>query len=75
MTELIRLACVNCDRDDCDGITMEKAAADGWQEITEFQDPSLAETVFDNPDDAPEGFDALAWWTHLGICPDCHAED
>jgi hypothetical protein len=67
----IRLACMNCDRDDCDGITpaqLAQAIQSGWVDVTEEQsyERSLEEVPLDSPDRS-----AMEWWTHLGWCPDC----
>ena len=58
----IRLACLFCDRDDCDGVEKIPAA---WFSVDETQsyEASLRE--------ANEEEDHLAWYTHLGVCPDC----
>ncbi len=59
MTE-IRLACMNCDREDFDGTgTVQDALDAGWEAVDEA-DVSIA---------AYGG----AWWTHLGWCPSCVA--
>ena len=70
----IRLACASCDRDDMDGITpeqLEQAKAQGWTGIEDVQSHDDSMQTYDNPDDAPAGFDITAWYTHLGTCPDC----
>lgn len=58
----IRLACLFCDRDDCDGVETIPAS---WFSVDEIQsyEASLQEA------DA-EG-DPFAWYTHLGVCPTC----
>lgn len=64
----IRLACVECDRDDMDGITpkeLEQAKANGWTDITEEQ--SYEQSI------AEDG--TSIWWTHLANCPECQPED
>jgi hypothetical protein len=73
----IRLACSNCDRSDRDGITeteLEACRAEGWTEIEFTQTYEQAVITYENPADAPAGHDATAWYTHLGLCPDCRAE-
>ena len=68
---LVRLACVECDRDDCDGVSVDLACRNGWEDIGE--DLCKHEVP-------PEGFIGSCWdadpepghwWTHLGRCPDC----
>ncbi len=57
MTGPIRLACMECDRDDMDGITEEQLAAlTGWEDV--------------HPSPARED-DVWAWWTHMGTCDEC----
>jgi hypothetical protein len=73
----IRLACASCDRDEMDGITpeqLEQAKAEGWMDIEEVQSYDDSMQTYDNPDDAPPGFDVTAWHTHLGTCPDCQED-
>jgi hypothetical protein len=73
----IRLACSNCDRSDRDCITEAQLAAcqaEGWTDIDFFQTYEQSVTSSDNPADAPPGYDVTAWYTHLGLCPDCRAE-
>jgi hypothetical protein len=60
--ELFRLACVFCDRRDCDGIGQIPA---GWSSVCDSQSSEalLRKTgLIENPS---------GWWTHLGVCPDC----
>jgi hypothetical protein len=73
----IRLACSNCDRSDRDGITDAQLAAcvaEGWTGIDVVQTYEQSVASYDNPADAPAGHDVTAWYTHLGLCPDCRAE-
>jgi hypothetical protein len=71
----VRLACVNCDREDFDGITPKKLAAmkakGEWQDISEVQTYEESIKTYGNPDGAPPGFDVTKWYTHLGACPEC----
>ena len=70
----VRLACSECDRCDKDNVTLEhfgQCEAEGWTDITEFQSFEAACRTFDNPADAPPGHDVTAWYTHIGLCPDC----
>lgn len=59
----IRLACLNCDTEEYDGISPAVLAAlerlGEWKDITEA--------------DVPEDDQMGCWWTHLGLCPDCVA--
>ena len=73
-TATIRLACQDCDRQDKDNITaeqLEQCKAEGWTDIAEMQSYEQSCRTYDNPADAPEGYDVTAWYTHLGVCPDC----
>ena len=63
----IRLACMNCDRNDFDGITEEqlaKAIEQGWLDVTEEQ--SYEDSIMERQSGDPRMLD---WWTHLGWCP------
>lgn len=64
----VRLACVECERDDCDGITPEqlgKLVADGkWGGVHRIQ--SWWESM-----DVEHCDDHGEWWTHLGYCTTC----
>jgi hypothetical protein len=74
----IRLACEECDRDDKDFITpqeLEQCKAEGWTDINEVRSFEEATRTDDQPANQPEGCGILAWYTHLGICPECQAED
>ena len=73
----IRLACIDCDRSDFDGITpeqLERCRAEGWADIGFEQCYEDSIRIYDDPDDAPPGYDVTAWWTHLGHCPDCRKD-
>ena len=65
MSGRIRLACLHCDRDDCDGI--QEIPAD-WLDVFEFQsdESSLDEIPVDD-----QSRSSLDWYTHIGICPEC----
>lgn len=74
----IRLACESCDREDFDGID---AIPDDWEDVTEVQ--SYEDSIAPLPErgvewppqtDGRQRFDGQ-WWTHLGTCPECQAED
>jgi hypothetical protein len=76
-TATIRLACSDCDRADKDNITpdqLEQCKAEGWTHISQEQTFEQSCRVYDNPDDAPAGYDVTAWYTHLGVCPDCQPQ-
>ena len=65
----IRLACVDCDRDDCDGVAEIPA---GWVDVSEVSSLAEALTTYEEGDgEPPEGYSVLDWYTHLGWCPDC----
>jgi hypothetical protein len=69
----VRLACSECDRQEKDGITpkeLDACLAEGWTDISEVQTYEQS-IIYENPKDAPPGFDVTAWHTHLGLCPDC----
>ncbi len=46
----------------------------GWTEIIFVQTYEQSLAIYENPADAPAGHDVTAWYTHLGLCPDCRAE-
>jgi hypothetical protein len=76
-TPNIRLACSACNRDDKDLITLEhleQCKTEGWTDINEIQSFEESCRIYDNPTDAPKGYDVTAWYTHLGVCPDCQEE-
>lgn len=58
MTGPIRLACMYCDRSDCDGVY--EIPAD-WLDVDALEDFQI------------HAHTASEWWTHLGTCPDCDA--
>ncbi len=62
----IRLACLYCDRSDFDGIN---EIPSDWSEVDEVQtyEESCQKA---SPTDAKVS--VLDWYTHLGICPECH---
>jgi hypothetical protein len=73
----IRLACQDCDRQDKDPITpeqLEQCKAEGWADIDEVQSYEQSCRTYDNPDDAPAGYEVAAWYTHLGVCPECRKQ-
>lgn len=60
----IRLACLLCDVEDYDGV--DHVPPD-WQDVDEVQ--SYEDSI------APiETSRTSAWWTHVGICPDCQQD-
>ena len=58
-----RLACLFCDRNEYDAVDQIPATWFAVDEVQSYED-SIKEIV-------PPGDEALAWWTHLGVCPDC----
>jgi hypothetical protein len=65
MSGRIRLACLLCEREDCDGI--DEIPAD-WYDVDEFQsyESSVEEIPVEDQSRSP-----LEWHTHLGVCPEC----
>lgn len=61
--EKIRLACLFCDRNDCDGVDTVPAT---WFSVDKVQsyEESIHEII-------PGDDRVLDWYTHLGVCPDC----
>lgn len=62
----IRLACLNCDREDFDGV--DEIPSD-WFEVHVVQAyaKSVREALPTNPK-----VSVFDWYTHLGVCPECH---
>lgn len=58
----IRLGCLFCDRDDCDGVNEIPVS---WFSVEQVQDfaASMREDGLDE--------DVTFWQTHLGVCPEC----
>jgi hypothetical protein len=74
----IRLACSDCDRTDRDGITeaeLDACRAEGWTDIDVVRTYEDSLVTYDDPAAAPTDFDITGWYTHIGLCPDCKAED
>ena len=57
----IRLGCLFCDRNDCDGIDAIPASWFSVEEVQELK-ASFKEADYE---------DATGWQTHLGVCPEC----
>jgi hypothetical protein len=77
-TTTIRLACSACYRDDKDLITqeqLEQCKSEGWTDIAEVQTFEASCRTYDDPADEPAGYDIMAWYTHLGVCPECQSEE
>jgi hypothetical protein len=64
----IRLGCIYCDRQDCDGIT--EIPAD-WTDVQQLQ--SLVDSNTPLASYNPTLRCVLDWQTHLGVCPECQA--
>ncbi len=64
-----RLGCGACDREDFDGV--EELPSD-WLRITLVQSLGDSYQEVDQPGQASKPF---AWYTHLGTCPECQAEE
>lgn len=64
--EMIRLGCLFCDRDDCDGVRDIPAS---WFAVDRVQDFATSMRVV--------GVDAdfSFWQTHLGVCPECQESE
>ena len=69
MSGRIRLGCGSCDRDDFDGI---KRIPSDWVDVTVVQSLKASLQEVDSADRSRSPFE---WYTHLGTCPDCQAED
>jgi hypothetical protein len=70
----IRLACVDCDRSDKDGITADELSECvrlGWAGVRRYQSYEDSVRAYDDPAEAPPGYSVLDWFTHLGTCPEC----
>lgn len=65
-----RLGYFHCDRTDYDGAT--ELPAD-WTEITEIQSLEQALTPVDFT--VPTRLSVFEWQTHLGVCPECLADE
>jgi hypothetical protein len=76
--DCVRLACRECARDDMDGITpgqLEAALAAGWQNVSEFQSYEESCRTYELHETPPPGYSVLDWYTHIGLCPRCAAEE
>ena len=69
MPEKIRLACRNCDTEECDGI--EEIPAD-WVEVQFVQTLEASQQEVALNDDSRS---VTEWYTHLGLCPDCQTAE
>jgi len=58
----IRLACLFCDRSECDGVDQIPAT---WFDVDEVQSREKSIRKVD-----PESDNIFNWYTHLGVCPD-----
>lgn len=69
MKKPIRLACLECDTQEGDGILEIPAT---WKEVIEIQslEAALAEVPADDKQRS-----VMEWYTHLGICPHCQKEN
>lgn len=65
----IRLACRECYREDCDGIAFIPRR---WKDVVRFQ--SYRESIRDADPNDPFSCDS-AWYTHVGLCPECQSEE
>ena len=73
----IRLACMECDRDDFDYITdaQLESLQSSWEDITRVQTLTEAERVWteEQLQQSPWERSNLEWFTHMGTCPECIA--
>ena len=70
----IRLSCMECDRQDFDGIdaaTLKKCKRAGWEDISREQTYEQSIKTYNDDEEVPPYYSALDWFTHLGICPEC----
>ena len=67
--ETIRLGCIHCDRSDFDGVG---ELPKDWKDIFPVQDWQTSIQPVELGDKS--GRSAMAWETHLGVCPDCYEE-
>ena len=65
MSGKIRLACLYCDTEECDGIDL---IPEDWHDVDEFQsyEESIKEVAPDDTQRSP-----TEWYTHVGVCPKC----
>ena len=71
MNAPIRLACQNCDTDECDGV--DEIPPD-WTDVFEVQSfEQSCIPVTSNVNDLHHS--AFSWYTHLGLCPKCRESD
>jgi len=65
MSGEIRLACLYCDTDECDGVA---EIPPDWSDVDEVQTyaASREEVPIDDPTRSP-----MEWYPHLGVCPEC----
>ena len=65
MSGQVRLACLYCDTEECDGIDKIPAS---WHDVDEFQsyEESIKEIPAEDLTRSP-----TEWYTHLSVCPEC----
>ncbi|HQZ65709.1 MAG TPA: hypothetical protein PLY87_11560 [Planctomycetaceae bacterium] len=69
MNKLVRLACTDCDTEECNGILEIPAS---WKDVTEVQSPVAAMAEVSATDKTQS---VMKWYTHLGLCPMCQKEE
>ena len=69
MSGKIRLGCACCDREDFDGIELLPT---DWIDVDEVRSFEEATRQVDWDDQSRSMLD---WQTHLGVCPECQAND
>lgn len=62
----VRLGCIECDRNDFDGVGDVPL---DWIDVEEVQ--SIEDALQVSPSD--QGSSLFGWETHLGLCPTCNA--
>jgi hypothetical protein len=77
----VRLACIQCDTEQCDGITPEQLQqlidTGQWQNVHQVQSYEQATRPIHPKEVQLVGScgwsepSVLDWYTHLGLCPDC----
>ena len=69
MSGKIRLGCVCCDREDFDDIELLPTDWIDADEVRSFEE-ATREVDWDD-----QSRSVLDWQTHLGVCPECQAND
>lgn len=62
----IRLACMICDRTDFDGVNNLPTDWFAVHEVQTYEESIREAELFDTK------VSVFDWYTHLGVCPECH---